>query len=233
MKNKDISSGINFALYSSGIIKSEIFEVSMKKYVAALLIALTTSVSHAALIEYKYTAIDSSFDASASLLDYVNNSSTVTATNLSSFNMINSQTQSVSLVSFEFDFSSLVQFSLFAGLDASYGAEIYVDGVNIFDTEDDLWWRRSWNNSDVVTADSASIGLTKIDIVWAEECCGGQSSIAFSSDLLGGDLLVLNDTNIQALNTASSSNVAQVHEPSVLLLSLVGAFFIGARRFKR
>ncbi|CAA0357953.1 hypothetical protein ALT785_690006 [Alteromonas infernus] len=51
--------------------------------------------------------------------------------------------------------------------------------------------------------------------------------------MLGGDLLVLTDENIQALNTASSSNVAQVHEPSVLLLSLVGAFFIGARRFKR
>lgn len=205
----------------------------MKKYVAALLIALTSSVSQAALIEYKFTAIDSSFDASSSLLNYVNNSSSVTASSVSSFDMVNSQTQSVSLISFEFDFSSLVQFSLFAGLDASYGAEIYVDGVNVLDTEEDLWWRRSWNNSDVITTDVASVGLTRIDIVWAEECCGGQSSIAFSSDLLGGGLLILNDANIQALNDASSSSVTQVHEPSIALLSLMGAFFVGARRFKK
>lgn len=85
---------------------------------------------------------------------------------------------------------------------------------------------KTWTNSDVQSVDIASIGLTKIDVVWAEECCGGLSSIAFSSDLLGGDLLVLTDENIQALNTASSSNVAQVHEPSVLLLSLVGAFLL-------
>ena len=205
----------------------------MEKYIAALLLALTTSVSHAALIEYKYTGIDSTFDASSSLLDYINNSSSATTSNASAFDMVNSETQSVSHISFEFDFSSLVQFTLFAGLDAFYGAEIYVNGSNVLDTEDDLWWRKTWTNSDVQSVDIASIGLTKIDVVWAEECCGGLSSIAFSSDLLGGDLLVLTDENIQALNTASSSNVAQVHEPSVLLLSLVGAFFIGARRFKR
>tara|TARA_Y100000296_G_scaffold54998_1_gene63151 strand:+ start:2239 stop:2856 length:618 start_codon:yes stop_codon:yes gene_type:complete len=205
----------------------------MKKYIAALLLTLTTSVSNAALIEYKFTAIDSTFDASSSLLDYINNSSSATTSNVSAFEMVNSETQSVSLISFEFDFSSLVQFTLFAGLDAFYGAEIYVNGSNVLDTEDDLWWRKTWTNSDVQSVDIASIGLTTIDVVWAEECCGGLSSIAFSSDLLGGDLLVLTDENIQALNTASSSNVAQVHEPSVLLLSLVGAFFIGARRFKR
>ncbi|MDW5285852.1 hypothetical protein R6Y90_12870 [Alteromonas macleodii] len=205
----------------------------MKKYIAALLLALTTSVSHAALIEYKYTGIDNTFDASSSLLDYINNSSSATTSNVSAFDMVNSETQSVSHISFEFDFSSLVQFTLFAGLDAFYGAEIYVNGSNVLDTEDDLWWRKTWTNSDVQSVDIASIGLTTIDVVWAEECCGGLSSIAFSSDLLGGDLLVLTDENIQALNTASSSNVAQVHEPSVLLLSLVGAFFIGARRFKR
>jgi len=205
----------------------------MKKYIAAMLVALTTSVSHAALIEYKYTAIDSTFDASSSLFDYINSSSSVTTSNVAAFDMVNSETQSVSLVSFEFDFSSLVQFTLFAGLDAFYGAEIYVNGTNVLDTEEDLWWRKDWSNSDVQSVDTASIGLTTIDVVWAEECCGGLSSIAFSSDILGGDLLTLTDENIQALNAASSNNVAQVHEPSVLLLSLVGAFFIGARRFRR
>lgn len=205
----------------------------MKKYIAALLIALTSSVSQAALIEYKFTAIDSSFDASSSLLDYINNSSNVTTSNISAFDMVNSETQSVSLISFDFDFSSLVQFTLFAGLDAFYGAEVYINGTNVLDTEEDLWWSKKWSNGDVQKIDVASIGLTSIDVVWAEECCGGLSSIAFSSDLLGGDRVALNDQNIQALNAASSSNVAQVHEPSVFLLSLVGAFFVCARRFKR
>ena len=205
----------------------------MKKYIAALLVMLTTTVSHAALIEYKFTAVDSTFDPSESLLDYINNSTSVTSSNVTSFDMVNSETQSVSLVSFEFDFSSLVEFTLFAGLDADYGAEIYINGVNVLDTEQNLWWRRSWNNSSVQSIDATIIGLTQIDIVWAEDCCGGQSSIAFSSALLGGDLLVLNDQNIQALNNASSSNVTQVHEPSILLLSLMGVFFIGARRLKK
>ncbi len=205
----------------------------MKKYIAALLVMLTTTVSHAALIEYKFTAVDSTFDPSESLLDYINNSTSVTSSNVTSFDMVNSETQSVSLVSFEFDFSSLVEFTLFAGLDADYGAEIYINGVNVLDTEQNLWWRRSWNNSSVQSVDATTIGLTQIDIVWAEDCCGGQSSIAFSSDILGGDLLVLNDQNIQSLNAASSSNATQVHEPSILLLSLVGAFFIGARRIKK
>ena len=74
----------------------------MKKYIAALLLALTTSVSHAALIEYKYTGIDSTFDASSSLLDYINNSSSATTSNASAFDMVNSETQSVSHISFEF-----------------------------------------------------------------------------------------------------------------------------------
>ncbi|CAA0357963.1 exported hypothetical protein [Alteromonas infernus] len=125
----------------------------MKKYIAALLLALTTSVSHAALIEYKYTGIDSTFDASSSLLDYINNSSSATTSNASAFDMVNSETQSVSHISFEFDFSSLVQFTLFAGLDAFYGAEIYVNGSNVLDTEDDLWWRKTWTNSDVQSVD--------------------------------------------------------------------------------
>lgn len=205
----------------------------MKKYIAALLVMLTTTVAHAALIEYKFTAVDSTFDPSESLLDYINSSTSVTSSNVTSFDMVNSETQSVSLVSFEFDFSSLVEFTLFAGLDADYGAEIYINGVNVLDTEQNLWWRRSWNNSSVQSVDATTIGLTQIDIVWAEDCCGGQSSIAFSSVLLGGDLLVLNDQNIQALNNASSSNVTQVHEPSILLLSLMGVFFIGARRLKK
>lgn len=205
----------------------------MKKFIAALVLVLTTSVSQAAVIEYKYTAIDGTFDANSSLLDYINNSSSVTSSNVSSFDMVNSEIQSVSHISFDFDFSSLVQFTLFAGLDATYGAEIYVNGVSVLDTQDDLWWRRTWSNADVQSVDATSIGLTKIDIVWAEECCGGQSSIAFSSDLLGGNLLVLNDTNIQALNTASGNNVAAVHEPSALLLSMLGMFFIGVRRLKK
>lgn len=205
----------------------------MKKYIAALLIALTTSVSHAALIEYKFTAIDSTFDASASLLNYINSSSSATTSNVSAFDMVNSETQAVSLVSFEFDFSSLVEFSLFAGLDAFYGAEIYVNGVNVLNTEDDLWWRRSWSNGDVQSVNVTSFGLTSIDVVWAEECCGGLSSIAFSSGLLGGERLSLSDENIKALNSASSVSITQVHEPSIVLLSLLGAFFVVVRRFKR
>lgn len=205
----------------------------MKKFIAALVLLLTTSVSQAAVIEYKFTAIDGTFDAGSSLLDYISNSSSVTASNVSSFDMVSSEIQSVSHISFDFDFSSLVEFTLFAGLDATYGAEIYVNGVNVLDTQEDLWWKRNWSNADVQSVNATSIGVTTIDIVWAEECCGGQSSIAFSSDLLGGDLLILNDANIQALNTASGSNAAAVHEPSAFLLSMLGMLFIGVRRLKK
>ena len=57
----------------------------MKKYIAALLVMLTTTVSHAALIEYKFTAVDSTFDPSETLSYYIYTRTSVTSYTVPSF----------------------------------------------------------------------------------------------------------------------------------------------------
>lgn len=190
------------------------------------------SVSSAALISYSYTNIDSSFDSSMSLLDYINASSTSVTSSLTSFTLVPTEEQSVSKVTLFLDLDSSSTLNIFAGLDATYGAEIYYNGVQLSDSTDDLWWKRSFSNSDVQTASGNVSGSTIIDIVWAEECCGGQSSIAFTSSLFSSDFFGLTVANLEMLESVASPSAPSVSVPapsSIFILSL-GVMLMSRRR---
>jgi hypothetical protein len=203
--------------------------IFMRKLIlGAIVWAMCSSLSSAALITYSYTAQDASFDPSANLLDYIDSSASVTTSNLSSFNMVSSEQDAVSKVTISLDLPTANTFSVFAGLDASYGAEIYFNGTLLTETNDDLWWQRSFSNPDVIDASSLVSGAVTIDIVWAEECCGGQSSIAFTSDLLPSEFLILSISNLERLESAAA--LTSVDAPSNGVILAMGMLLLGLRR---
>ena len=223
---------MGLALFLLSIFCFTNFGVLMRKILGLFIIwCLGAGVSNAALITYSYTAIDASFDASSSLLDYITTSSSVTSTNVTEFTEVNSEEDSVSMVEFTFNLGSSTSIDFFAGVDANFGGEIYVNGVQVFDTEDDLWWRRSWTHSDVMSTSDVFNGFVDIQILWAEECCGGLSSIAMSSSALASGFNELSIANLETLE--SSSIITSVHAPSSILILSLGIVFAGFRRFSR
>lgn len=65
-----------------------------------------------------------------------------------------------------------------AGLDAGYGAEVFVNSVNQFDTTSNLWWANNWNSSAVININDIIFGAGQntIEIYWAENSNSGGNS---------------------------------------------------------
>ncbi|WP_100643172.1 CCXG family PEP-CTERM protein [Alteromonas facilis] len=115
-----------------------------------------------------------------------------------------------------------ILFNLFAGLDAGFGAEVFVNGSLLTEREEDLWWGRSWSNGDVMSIEGLNflVGSNEIVVYWAEGSNSGGNSFEFSVD--GGDRLVLSTSN---LYTA-------VPTPSTLALFGLVLFGLGMSRRK-
>ncbi|MEQ3648102.1 CCXG family PEP-CTERM protein [Alteromonas sp.] len=181
--------------------------------------------SQASVITYSYADLDGSFDASASLLDYYN-SQTATEVSIADFDMEGTFDDSIMNVTFSFDLDTDTSFEIFAGLDAGYGAEIYINNALVLDTTADLWWSKDWTSSDVISFEELlTAGSNTFTIVWAEECCGGLSSIAFSSPLVaGGDFTTLSVSALSELEASSPNSSVAVNAPGtvgILALSLI------------
>ena len=122
-------------------------------------------------------------------------------------------------IDFTMDFDGT--WNLDAGLDAGYGASLYLDGLAVLQRTDDLWWSSNWNNSDVMsTSFDLSAGDHTIALLWAEGCCNGASSIRFS-DNGGNDFSMLSVDNV---------NLATVPEPTSLALFGLALFGLALRR---
>jgi len=200
----------------------------MNKKLVALFSAcliLSSFTSQAAVITYSYADLDASFDASTSLLDYFN-SQTATEVAVSDFDMEGTFDDSIMNVTFSFDLTTDTSFEVFAGLDAGYGAEIYINNSLVLDSTADLWWSKNWTSSDVISFEQLlTAGSNTFTIVWAEECCSGLSSIAFSSPLVaGGDFTTLSVAALNELEASSPNAPVAVNAPGtvgILALSLL------------
>lgn len=108
------------------------------------------------------------------------------------------------------------------GIDAGFGMAIYLDNVLIKSTDEDLWWSRNWNNSDVFSVPLNNLTREDkvLDIYWAEHCCDGPSSIRFQ------------DESKQWKNlSAANLDAASIPEPtSIALLGLGLLGFVSRRR---
>ena len=111
------------------------------------------------------------------------------------------------------------------GVDAGFGMALYLDGTLIDSTNDDLWWKKKWTNSDVfsVTLNDLTRDNKVLDIYWAEHCCNGSSSIRFKNDT--GQWSALSVANLDA---------ASIPEPTSMALFGLGllAFFSRGRMTK-
>lgn len=163
----------------------------MSKYLMMLGLLLTLSLSgntQATLVTLQSIKIDNTFENLNGFKSYwqnnILNASQPTSYENGNFENIKTGGYNLNLLSINFALPGSAMFSLFAGLDAHYGAQIYIDDSLVYTNDDDLWWSRNWNNRDVVELENISLtpGQKAIDIFWAESCCNGPNSVMFAFD---------------------------------------------------
>ncbi len=172
-----------------------------KKFIAALCVVITCSFSaNAALI----TVESADASLSGTDVDLAAHWATLSASDITSHsvdiasNLFRGSDNNYSIfkmtikVATGFD----INFSLFAGLDAGHGAEIFSSNGFFKNVSDDLWWNRSWSNGDVIAAENMSMttGMNELTVFWAENTNSGGNSFMFSVD--GGQRLVLSNENL-------------------------------------
>lgn len=192
----------------------------MFKYLS-LFILILSSHANASLVTLQSLDISRTFEYSDSFKTYWNTYAlginTPDVLEVDTFENIRTGGHKLNLLSIEFDLTSDTLFSVFAGLDAHYGAEIYIDDELVFSEYTDLWWSKNWNHRSVVTLEDTllSAGQKVVEIFWAESCCNGPNSVMFSIDEV--DPMYL---NVSSLNLAT----AEVSAPKSLAIMGLGLF---------
>ncbi len=88
--------------------------------------------------------------------------------------------------------------------------------------DDNVWWARNWNHSDVFTTTANLTAGSAYTLAWVgfEDCCGGTSTVRFSYEGSG----------FETLNDANFSPYVAVPEPIGLALAAAGVAVIRRRR---
>jgi hypothetical protein len=218
---------------------------NIKLVVATLALVFTSA--NASLITFETRDLDhSAVNHGVNKNDYANSwlaqTSLIESTSLTEFTRMNSGRDSFSHLKIDLTLVNDVNNWVFEfGLDAGFGAALYLDGQFIQSRTDDLWWSKSWSNRDVFSVGLVSLGAKNqfLDIYWAEHCCDGYSSIRFKNDKADwSPLSVANLYNVGfqserlPMLSLQSARVTSVSEPTSL--ALAGVAFLGlAYRSKR
>lgn len=201
----------------------------MFKYFSILILLLSCHAT-ASLVTLQSLSIDKSFK-------YPNGFKTYWDTNtlglnapdvieVDTFKNIRTGGYKLNLLSIEFDLPSHALFSVFGGLDAHYGADIYVDNELVFSKYVDLWWGENWNHRSVVELENTllSAGQNVIDIFWAESCCNGPNSVRFSIDKMEPIYLNVNSLNFATTEISGPNNIA------LMALGLFGLIGLSSKK---
>lgn len=143
-----------------------------------------------------------------------NNSNRIEAFNLDTFAGIKvSDTvhaYKIAHVNISFDITRQNTLSFDFGLDAGYGAQLYVNNQLTVARNEELWWKNNWNRPDVFSLTNYTFGTGRhnIDLYFAENCCNGTNSIRFTDAL----------NQQTSLLSVSALKAAQVPEPGQLVL---------------
>ena len=198
--------------------------MNITKLVISAMLAATMSLSaNATIMTIETKAIDVDIDNTDFISSWAEQTATAKTSDLDSFENKNTGKDSINLFSVTFDTDNAATWGFQAGLDAYYGAAIYVNGTLVESSTDDLWWAKSWTNADVITATDVDIlaGTNLLQVYWAEACCNGGSSIRFTAD----------GTNWETLSKANIATA--VPEPALLALLGFGLLGFSARRNKK
>lgn len=97
-----------------------------------------------------------------------------------------------------FDSANGLEVDFSAGLDAGYGAEVFVNSVNQFDTTSNLWWANNWNSSAVININDIIFGAgpNTIEVYWAENTNSG------------GNSFIITETPLEAVDASAPAMFA-------------------------
>jgi len=188
--------------------------------ITAFAFIFLSSTLQAASISLNTRAIDQGIDNSDFISTWGRQTSKITTTSLDEFTGFKSGHNSLSNLSVEFIVGKTADWGFRAGLDAHYGATLYLDGIEIGSRTDDLWWAKNWKHSDVMNllGNNLIAGAHILDIYWAETCCNGISSVEFMTE--NSDWESLSVANLEA---------ASVPEPVTLALLAIGMVILGTQ----
>lgn len=198
----------------------------MKKTVLTMMIlacSFVNTAANASLITIDTRTITNGINNTDFLSSWNKQTSSINSASLDEFTMHQSGNNSISHLKLNFSNVLTATWGFQAGLDAAYGAAIYLDNVLLTNRTDDLWWGYNWGSADVVASIGNIItpGAHSLSIYWAEACCNGASSMQFSVDR----------STWSPLSTKNINAVASVSEPtSFLLFSLALMGFVVNRR---
>ena len=119
------------------------------KATLVLTILSLSNVANAGLITFDTKTLQGETINDDIKASWESNTKTVTSKNIETFNLLDIGRNTIGHVNINFAVQNNALLSLDFGLDAGYGAELYVNNTLIIDRSDDLWWRHNWSNSDV------------------------------------------------------------------------------------
>ena len=198
----------------------------MSKFITSIFIVISLTVSqfsHAGLITFDTKSLTGSSITSDLQASWFSNANQVNSRNIDEFTLIDIGRNRIGHLNINFDVAEQGFWSFDFGLDAGFGAELFVDGNLIVDRTDDLWWARNWKNSDVFSLDTFDFtqGQHNIDLFFAEKCCDGLSTVQFTNHST-------QETSILSSNALKAA--ASVPEPATAALFALGALGLILRR---
>ncbi len=198
----------------------------MSKFITSIFIVIALTISqfsYAGLITFDTKSLTGSSITSDLQASWFSNTNQVNSRNIDEFTLIDIGRNRIGHLNINFDVAEQGFWSFDFGLDAGFGAELFVDGNLIVDRTDDLWWARNWKNSDVFSLDTFDFtqGQHNIDLFFAEKCCDGLSTVQFTNHLT-------QETSILSSNALKAA--ASVPEPATAVLFALGALGLILRR---
>jgi hypothetical protein len=185
----------------------------MKRKICSLIglfLAATFSVN-AAMVNVQSADIATNF-SNTDLATYWSNITPTTSediTDLSGLFTGSGNNNTIYKLTATFNSANGLEVDFSAGLDAGYGAEVFVNSVSQFDTTDNLWWSNNWNSSAVININDIifGAGTNTIEVYWAENSNSG------------GNSFIITETPIEAVDASAPAMFA------LLGLGLAGLAF--------
>lgn len=196
--------------------------MKFKQIKAALLgLIFCAANASATLITLETRDINQTFDQN-NLLGSWEQSTAGIANSIDSFNGVATGKKKLNMLTIDLNLKSNGTWTFEGGLDATYGAVLFVNGNLVDSRSDDLWWSNNWNNNDVFKVDNVALisGNNVVQLLWAENCCNGTSSVRFSEAT--GQANILTVENINGVNNINPASIPEPTSIAIFGLAIVG-----------
>ena len=199
----------------------------IKRFIISCTLSISFTVtslsSHATLITYELQDFVGNFSQADLMTEWFNLGGADYSQAITSFEHIYSGNNRFSHLTIDFIMAEQGLWTIEAGLDAGFGAQVYIDGQSVFKDSSNLWWTYRWHHEDVVRLENLvfSPGRHKIEFFWLENCCNGYNTLRLT-DRISGVTSVLSLSSLQA-----ALGTMPVAEPISFALFILGLLVLG------